>query len=44
MSFSPTKHTAYDAAVVGLAVANSTHEPLSKETRGLLRRRAPEAA
>jgi branched-chain amino acid transport system substrate-binding protein len=43
MHFTAANHTAYDASVVGLAIANSTQEPLSKETRGLLRRAAPTA-
>ncbi|NML47269.1 ABC transporter substrate-binding protein [Ramlibacter sp. G-1-2-2] len=43
MKFSPANHTAYDVSVVGMAVSNSTQEPLSQETRGLLRRRAPNA-
>jgi ABC-type branched-subunit amino acid transport system substrate-binding protein len=43
LGFSPTNHTAYDASVVGMAIANSTQESISKEYRGLLRRRAPGA-
>ena len=41
MSFTPAKHTAYDVDVVTMAIANSMEEPLSKEYRGLFRRRAP---
>lgn len=37
---SPAKHTAYDVDVVTMAIANSMEEPLSKEYRGLFRRRA----
>lgn len=44
MGFSPSKHTAYDASVVAMAISNSMEEPLSKEYRGLLRRRAPGVA
>lgn len=40
MSFTPERHTAYNADVVTMAVANSTSDPLSKEYRGLFRRRA----
>jgi branched-chain amino acid transport system substrate-binding protein len=42
MKFTPTNHTGYGASVVGLAVSNSMQEPVAKEYRGLLRRRAPE--
>lgn len=41
MSFSPSKHSAYDHEVVAMAVSNSMEEPLSKEYHGLFRRRAP---
>ncbi len=44
MSFTPQRHTAYDLAVVGLGVSNSTEEPTSKQYKGLLRRRAPGVA
>jgi len=44
MSFTPQRHTAYDVSVVGLGVSNSTEEPVSKQYKGLLRRRAPGAA
>jgi len=40
MSFSAQRHTAYDHGVIAMAVTNSMEEPLSKEFRGLLRRRA----
>lgn len=43
MSFSPSKHSAYDHEVVAMAVANSMEEPASKEFHGLFRRRAPGA-
>jgi ABC-type branched-subunit amino acid transport system substrate-binding protein len=41
MSFSPSKHSAYDHEVVAMAISNSMEEPLSKEYHGLFRRRAP---
>jgi ABC-type branched-subunit amino acid transport system substrate-binding protein len=41
MTFNTGSHTGYGASVVGLAVSNSMQEPISKEYRGLLRRRAP---
>ena len=41
MSFSPSKHTAYDHEVIAMAVSNSMEDPLSKEYHGLFRRRAP---
>jgi ABC-type branched-subunit amino acid transport system substrate-binding protein len=44
MAFSVTRHSAYDQSVVAMAAANSMEEPLSKEYRGLFRRRAPGAA
>ncbi|NML47257.1 ABC transporter substrate-binding protein [Ramlibacter sp. G-1-2-2] len=44
MKFTATNHTAYDASVVAMAVANSMEDPLSKEYRGLFRRRAGGAA
>lgn len=40
MNFTPARHSAYDSSVVAMAVTNSMHEPLSKEFRGLFRRRA----
>ncbi|MFO1321779.1 MAG: ABC transporter substrate-binding protein [Burkholderiales bacterium] len=40
MSFTAARHTAYDHEVVAMAASNSMEEPLSKEFRGLLRRRA----
>lgn len=43
MGFTATNHTAYDASVVAMAISNSMDDPLSKEYRGLLRRRAPGA-
>jgi branched-chain amino acid transport system substrate-binding protein len=43
MAFTETRHTAYDQSVVVMATANSMEEPLSKEYRGLFRRRAPGA-
>jgi ABC-type branched-subunit amino acid transport system substrate-binding protein len=44
MAFSDSRHSAYDHAVVAMAAVNSMDEPLSKEYRGLFRRRAPGAA
>jgi ABC-type branched-subunit amino acid transport system substrate-binding protein len=41
MSFSPSRHSAYDYEVVTMAISNSMEEPLSKEYKGLFRRRAP---
>jgi ABC-type branched-subunit amino acid transport system substrate-binding protein len=41
MSFSSSRHSAYDASAVAMAISNSMEEPLSKEYRGLFRRRAP---
>ena len=43
MNFTPTRHSAYDSSVIAMAVTNSMHEPLSKEFRGLFRRRARDA-
>jgi ABC-type branched-subunit amino acid transport system substrate-binding protein len=40
MSFTATSHSAYGPDVVAMALANSAEEPLSKEYRGLFRRRA----
>jgi branched-chain amino acid transport system substrate-binding protein len=39
MTFSAERHSAYGSDVVAMAVVNSTDEPLSKETKGLFRRR-----
>lgn len=36
-----TRHSAYDADVISLAVVNSTDEPMAKNSRGLYRRRGP---
>jgi ABC-type branched-subunit amino acid transport system substrate-binding protein len=44
MTFSDSRHCAYDHTVVAMAAANSMDEPLSKEYRGLFRHRAPGAA
>jgi ABC-type branched-subunit amino acid transport system substrate-binding protein len=44
MVFSPSKHSAYDFEAVTMAVSNSMEEPLSKEYKGLFRRRAPGSA
>lgn len=43
MGFTAANHTAYDASVVAMAVSNSMEEPMSKEYRGLFRRRSPGA-
>jgi branched-chain amino acid transport system substrate-binding protein len=43
MGFTAANHTAYDASVVAMAVSNSMEEPMSKEFRGLFRRRSPGA-
>jgi ABC-type branched-subunit amino acid transport system substrate-binding protein len=43
MAFTATRHSAYDHTVVTMATANSMEEPISKEFRGLFRRRAPGA-
>lgn len=44
MSFTASNHSAYGPDVIAMAVANSMEEPLSKEYRGLLRRRGPAVA
>ncbi|MCC7549385.1 MAG: ABC transporter substrate-binding protein [Burkholderiales bacterium] len=43
MNFTAARHSAYDSSVIAMAVTNSMHEPLSKEYRGLFRRRARDA-
>ncbi|OJY35281.1 MAG: hypothetical protein BGP06_05155 [Rhizobiales bacterium 65-9] len=43
ISFTPERHQGYGADVLAMAVVNSTNEPISKESKGLYRRRGPGA-